>query len=103
MPPLANPKHEALMRVELWGIARPKPYEGNPRKLPEKAIKKVAASIKEFGFRSPIVVDEQEIILAGHTRLEAAKSLGLKTIARQARPSMSRFPVPAPRSWRQSS
>jgi len=68
------------MKVELWDIERPKPYEGNPRKLPEKAIKKVAASIKEFGFRSPVVVDEQGIILAGHTRLEAAKSLGLKKV-----------------------
>src|SRR5690606_29111096 len=68
------------MNIELWEISRPKPYEGNPRKLPEKAIKKVAASIKEFGFRSPIVVDEQEVILAGHTRLEGAKSLGLKKV-----------------------
>lgn len=68
------------MDIELWDIGRPKPYEGNPRKLPEKAIKKVAASIKEFGFRSPIVVDEQEVILAGHTRLQAAKSLGLRQV-----------------------
>lgn len=68
------------MNIELWEISRPKPYEGNPRRLPEKAIKKVAASIKEFGFRSPIVVDEQEVILAGHTRLEAARSLGLKKV-----------------------
>ena len=68
------------MKVELWDIDRPKPYDSNPRKLPEKAIKKVAASIKEFGFRSPVVVDEQEVILAGHTRLEAAKSLGLKKV-----------------------
>ncbi len=68
------------MNIELWDIGRPKPYEGNPRKLPEKAIKKVAASIKEFGFRSPIVVDEQEVILAGHTRLQAAQSLGLKKV-----------------------
>jgi ParB-like chromosome segregation protein Spo0J len=68
------------VQIELWDISRPKPYEGNPRKLPEKAIKKVAASIKEFGFRSPIVVDEQEVILAGHTRLEGAKFLGLKKV-----------------------
>lgn len=68
------------MQVELWDVTRPKPYAGNPRKLPEKAIKKVAASIKEYGFRSPVVVDEHGVILAGHTRLEAAKSIGLKQV-----------------------
>ncbi len=68
------------MQIELWDISRPQPYDGNPRKLPEKAIKKVAASLKEFGFRSPIVVDEQDVILAGHTRLQAAKHLGLRQV-----------------------
>jgi DNA modification methylase len=68
------------MQVEIWDITRPRPYKGNPRKLPEKAIKKVAGSIKAFGFRSPIVVDEQGVILAGHTRLEAAKHLRLRNV-----------------------
>ena len=52
------------------------PYARNPRKN-DRAVDKVAASIKEFGWRSPIVVDEKMVILAGHTRYKAAKKLGL--------------------------
>lgn len=55
-----------------------KPYENNPRNI-ERAIDKVAESIKEFGFKVPIIVNENNVIVAGHTRLEAAKKLGLKT------------------------
>ncbi len=54
------------------------PYARNPRRN-EKAVATVAASIAEFGWRQPIVVDEQMVVLAGHTRLLAAQQLGLKT------------------------
>jgi len=54
------------------------PYARNPRQN-EKAIATVAASIAEFGWRQPIVVDENMVILAGHTRLAAAQQLGLKS------------------------
>jgi DNA modification methylase len=54
------------------------PYARNPRRN-AKAIATVAASIAEFGWRQPIVVDEQMVVLAGHTRLEAAHQLGLET------------------------
>jgi hypothetical protein len=54
------------------------PYARNPRKN-EKAVATVAASIAEFGWRQPIVVDEAMVVLAGHTRLEAARQLGLGT------------------------
>ena len=56
------------MLVETWPIERIKPYERNARKIPQKAVDKVAASLKEYGWRQPIVVDEQGVILAGHTR-----------------------------------
>lgn len=55
------------------------PYARNPRKN-EKAVDKVAASIKEFGFRQPIVVDSEKVVIAGHTRLEAAKKLNLSQV-----------------------
>ena len=55
------------------------PYENNPRKN-DDAVKAVAESIKEFGFRSPIILDENDTIIAGHTRLKAAKKLGLETV-----------------------
>ncbi len=55
------------------------PYARNPRNN-SAAIDAVKASIVEFGFRQPIVVDEKMVVIVGHTRLEAAKSLGLKTV-----------------------
>ena len=55
------------------------PYANNPRRN-DAAVDKVANSIKEFGFRVPIVVDADNVIVAGHTRLKAAKKLGLKTV-----------------------
>lgn len=54
------------------------PYARNPRRN-EKAIATVAASIAEFGWRQPIVVDEAMVVLAGHTRLAAAQQMGLET------------------------
>jgi hypothetical protein len=57
-----------------------KPYENNPRKLSEQAIEKVAMSLKEYGFRQPIVVDKNMVIVAGHTRYRASKKLGLKQV-----------------------
>lgn len=56
-----------------------KPYEHNPRKN-EDAIEYVCNSIKYFGFKVPIIVDKNNVIVAGHTRLEAAKRLGYKKV-----------------------
>ncbi len=56
------------------------PYEKNPRNIPKEAVEKVAASIKEFGFRQPIVVDKDNVIIVGHTRLMAAKKLKMKEV-----------------------
>lgn len=67
------------MKVELVEISRVIPYARNPRRN-ENAIAKVAASIKEFGFRQPIVVDDEMVIIAGHTRVQAAIQLGLKKV-----------------------
>lgn len=55
------------------------PYENNPRKNDE-AVDYVAKSIKEFGFKVPIIVDKNNVIVTGHTRLKAAKQLGLKEV-----------------------
>lgn len=60
-------------------IERIRGYENNPRDN-SKSIDKVAASIREFGFLQPIVVDRDGVILAGHTRYAAAKKLGLKEV-----------------------
>lgn len=55
------------------------PYINNPR-VNDNAVDKVAASIKEFGFKNPILIDKENVIIAGHTRLKAAKKLGLKKV-----------------------
>ena len=68
------------MQIKLAEISNIKPYENNPRKLSEQAIEKVAMSLKEYGFRQPIVVDKDMVIVAGHTRFRASKKLGLKQV-----------------------
>ena len=68
------------MKIEMWPIDRPVPYVRNARKIPQKAIDKVAGSIQEFGWRQPIVVDKEEVIIVGHTRLKGAQKLGLKEV-----------------------
>ena len=67
------------MQVKLWKTEDVIPYENNPR-INDSAIEPVAASIKEFGFQQPIVLDKDGVIIVGHTRLEAAKSLGLTRV-----------------------
>ncbi len=54
-------------------------YENNPRKN-EDAVDVVAKSIQEFGFKNPIIIDKNNEIVAGHTRILAARKLGLKTV-----------------------
>lgn len=56
-----------------------KPYEKNPRKN-DASVPKVMQSIKEFGFKVPLVVDKDGVIVTGHTRYKAAIKLGLKTV-----------------------
>lgn len=59
------------MKVELLDLKKLVPYARNPR-ITAHAVDKVAASIKEFGFRQPIVVDSEMVIIAGHNQLNAA-------------------------------
>jgi ParB-like chromosome segregation protein Spo0J len=82
------------MDVALMPIERITPYARNPRNN-EIAIAKVAASIKEFGFRQPIVVDEQMVVIAGHTRLLAAQQLGLKSVPVHVAKDLSKAQVKA--------
>ena len=55
------------------------PYENNPRNN-DDSIKYVAESIKQFGFKVPIVIDRENVIIAGHTRLKAALELGMSEV-----------------------
>jgi site-specific DNA-methyltransferase (adenine-specific) len=67
------------MQIVEKKITELKAYEKNPRKN-EKAVAPVAESIKEFGFKVPIIIDSDGVIVAGHTRVCAAKELGMKSV-----------------------
>ncbi len=67
------------LQVEMWPIDRPTPYAGNPRKN-DLAVDTVANSIRDFGFRVPIVVDKDGVIICGHTRLKAAQRLAMAKV-----------------------
>lgn len=67
------------MKIIEKGIEELKPYANNPRNN-ENAINKVANSIKDFGFKVPILIDKNNIIVCGHTRYEASKVLNLKSV-----------------------
>lgn len=67
------------MEIIQKNIEELKPYKNNPRHN-DMAVDAVANSIKEFGFKVPIIIDKNDEIIAGHTRLKAAKQLGLKEV-----------------------
>lgn len=68
-----------LMEIDLRKLSDIQPYPNNPR-VNDDAVNAVAASLKEFGWRQPIVVDEQGVIVVGHTRFKAAQKLGYDTV-----------------------
>lgn len=68
------------MNIQNLTIDKIKPYKNNPRKISQTAIDMVAKSIKEFGFKNPIIIDKNNVIVCGHTRLLAAQQLKLNDI-----------------------
>lgn len=67
------------MEIKMVKIEDLKPYENNPR-FNDDAVDFVAKSIKEFGFKVPMVIDKDNVIVAGHTRYKASEKLGLKEV-----------------------
>jgi ParB-like chromosome segregation protein Spo0J len=68
------------LKIELWPIDKVRPYERNPREIPQRAIDKVGSSLKEFGWRQPIVVDQAGVIIVGNVRYLAAREQGLDQV-----------------------
>lgn len=68
------------MEIKNKKIEEIKPYDKNAKKHPQKQIEQVAESIKTFGWGQPLVVDEDNVLIVGHGRLEAAKLLGMATV-----------------------
>lgn len=67
------------LKIEYMNIDKLIPYVNNPR-INDNAVDKVASSIKNFGFKNPIIIDKDNEIIAGHTRLKAARKLGLEEV-----------------------
>lgn len=67
-------------RLEMWPLERLRPYERNARTHSDLQLEQIAASIQEFGFTAPILVDGSDGVVAGHGRLAAAKLLGLAEV-----------------------
>ena len=67
-------------KIEIWPVDRLIPYVANARTHSEEQIAKVAASILEFGFTNPILVDGNDGIIAGHCRLTAARKINLDNV-----------------------
>tara|TARA_R100000231_G_scaffold23464_1_gene22063 strand:+ start:139 stop:726 length:588 start_codon:yes stop_codon:yes gene_type:complete len=77
-----NSKYNVAMaqKIELWDVARLIPYDKNAREHSPEQVAQIAASIIEFGFLNPILVDSKDGIVAGHGRLSAAKELALDVV-----------------------
>lgn len=73
-------KEKVQQPYRMTPITAIRPYDRNPRIIPQAAVDAVAKSIQAFGFRSPIIVDRDGVILAGHTRYKAAQQLGLAEV-----------------------
>lgn len=76
---MADQKVRALQAVEIRKLSEIKPHPGNPRKITDRAVELLANILTEFGWKQPIVVDPEGVIVVGHTRLRAAQLLKLKT------------------------
>lgn len=69
-----------MLEINYRPIADIKPFENNSRTHSQRQIEQVAASIQEFGFTNPILIDNEDTVIAGHGRLLAAESLGLSEV-----------------------
>src|SRR5881396_683899 len=71
---------DGALQIEYIEIGRLRPFARNARTHSRKQIRQIADSILAFGFTNPILVDEEKTVLAGHGRLEAAKTLDMKHV-----------------------
>ncbi|WP_370287808.1 ParB/Srx family N-terminal domain-containing protein [Siccirubricoccus soli] len=91
--------------VEMMPVASLAPYAANARTHPEAQVAQLAASIAEFGFNVPVLVDDAGVLVAGHGRVLAAKALGLDTVPAirlSATPAMSSSVAVMPTTWNPS-
>ena len=78
--PTPRPPATAVDWIDNLLVKQLRPYQNNPRVHPRRQIDKLARAIDEFGFLIPILIDDQNTVLAGHARIEAAKQLGVLNV-----------------------
>lgn len=69
-----------MLEVKNIPLDEIKTYENNPRRISDEAVDAVSESIKQFGFKVPVILDSDNVIVAGHTRVQAAQKLGLSEV-----------------------
>jgi hypothetical protein len=85
-PPISDEAREALSQLDPTGktevllIDEIVPYWRNPRRIPQEAVNALAASLKEYGYNQPIVVDSAKVIIIGHTRYAAMRKMGVTSV-----------------------
>jgi hypothetical protein len=75
-----SPLERRLADIEYWPIAQLEPYERNARRHPEQQLRRLAASIKEFGFALPVLAAPDGSVICGHARIKAARRVGLQEL-----------------------
>ncbi len=80
LPNLLDALQERIGQIEHRQVSSLRRYDNNPRKHPEKQLVKLAASIREFGFAAPVLIDEDGTIIAGEARVEAARRVGMDAV-----------------------
>ena len=73
-------KKAMVTQIVYFPIEEIREYENNPRDNDGEPVEKVVQSLKDYGFRRPIIIDKNKVIIAGHTRIKAARILGLKEV-----------------------
>lgn len=68
------------LAIEMWPIQKVLPYANNAKEHPSAQVSKLAVSIKQFGFVNPVLVDATGVLIAGHGRIKAAHSIGMKKV-----------------------
>ena len=82
------------MKIEFWKLTDVRPYDNNPR-VNDQGVSAVARSIQEYGFRQPIVVDSEGVIVIGETRYKAAQKLGLEKVPIHVAENLTRAQITA--------
>jgi hypothetical protein len=77
---MSSQSEQITPALEVMSVARLRPYPGNARTHSKGQIRQIADSIRKFGFTNPVLISDDDEIIAGHGRVEAAKLLGVKSV-----------------------